>query len=397
MGSSKFIRRAVLLGVWLVSSGGYAIEFPGPQNSFRPNILWLTSEDNGQELGCYGDPIAHTPNIDQLASRGMRYVNAWSNAPVCAPARTAIISGMYPTSLGAQHMRSQVPLPKDIRLYPTILRELGYYCSNNSKTDYNLDVKATDLWHDSSELAHWRNRKMGQPFFSVFNFTLSHESELRTRPHRAVQDPARVRIPPYHPDTPEVRQDWAQYYDRVSEMDRQVGQILEQLETDGLSENTIVFYYGDHGSGMPRSKRWLYESGLKVPLLVYIPQRLRPVVLGEYEPGSVSQRLVSFVDLVPTLLSILGISPPKYLQGSAFLGKYASQSPEYIYGFRDRMDERIDISRSVRDQRYSYIRNYMPHRPQGTYLAYMFQTPTTRVWKDLFDQGQLDDIQSRFW
>lgn len=394
--TTRIFKLLPILGL-ICCAGVQAVEFQGDRSSFRPNILWITSEDNGLEMGCYGDSFADTPNLDALAARGMRYLNAWSNAPVCAPARTTIISGMYPASLGAQHMRSQVGLPETIPLYPSILRELGYYCSNNSKTDYNFDVVAKELWDDTSNKAHWRNRKTGQPFFSIFNFTISHESQLRTRPHKAIHDPDRVTVPPYHPDTPEVRQDWAQYYDRVSEMDRQVGQVLEQLEADGLAGNTIVFYYGDHGSGMPRGKRWLYESGLRVPLIVYIPPRLRPMVTGDYEPGTASKRLVSFVDLVPTLLSVIGVTPPNHLQGSAFLGKFATEDPEYIYGFRDRMDERYDISRSVRDQRFSYIRNYMPHRPQGTYLAYMFQTPTTRVWKQLYEEGKLNEAQSLFW
>jgi arylsulfatase A-like enzyme len=364
---------------------------------FRPNILWITSEDNGQQLGCYGDTFADTPNLNSLAAKGMMYANAWSNAPVCAPARTTIISGLFPTSLGAQHMRSAVKLPAKVKLYPEMLRELGYYCSNNSKTDYNLQVDEKTLWNDSSNKAHWRNRKAGQSFFSVFNFTTTHESQLRTRPHKAIHDPAKVKVPPYHPDAPEVRQDWAQYYDKISQMDREVGKILGQLESDGLAESTIIFYFGDHGSGMPRGKRWLYESGLKVPMIVHIPERIKPLIGGSYEKGTTNQRLVSFVDLVPTVLSILGMAPPQHLQGKAFLGKFATEDPPYIYAFRDRMDERYDMSRAVRDKQYSYIRNFLPQRPQGTFLEYMFQTPTTRAWKKLFDEGKLDDAQSAFW
>ncbi len=227
-------------------------------NELRPNILWITSEDNGPQLGCYGDTYATTPNLDQLAQKGVRYTNCWSNAPVCAAARTTIISGMYAPSLSAQHMRSQVDLPAEIRLLPQHLRELGYYCSNNSKEDYNF-ATGKDLWNDSSNKAHWRKRKAGQPFFAVFNFTTTHESQIRKRPHNPSHDPLKVAVPPYHPDEPEVREDWAQYYDKITEMDLQVGQILAQLKQDGLEEDTIVFYYGDHGSGMPRSKRWLYQ------------------------------------------------------------------------------------------------------------------------------------------
>jgi uncharacterized sulfatase len=366
------------------------------QDTSRPNFLWVTSEDNGPQLGCYGDEYADTPNIDALAARGMIYNNCWSNAPVCAPARTTIISGLFPTSLGGQHMRSQVQLPDVSQLYPEYFKQLGYYCTNNSKEDYNL-VKPANLWDDSSNRAHWRNRKPGQPFFAVFNFTISHESKLRTRPHRAVHKPEEVFVPPYHPDTPEVRQDWAQYYDRLTEMDQQVGRILQQLDDDGLADDTIVFYYGDHGSGMPRGKRWLYQSGLHVPLIVHVPERFSRLVSDQYEAGSRTNRLVSFVDLMPTVLSLAGMKPPQYLHGKAFLGPHATEDPQYIYGFRDRMDERYDMSRAIRDDRYMYIRNFYPHRPQGAYLDYMFKTPTTQVWKELFDSGQLDDAQSVFW
>lgn len=385
----------ILLSVFLVqpvSAQGNRFSESSP----RPNFLWLTSEDNGPELGCYGDSYADTPNIDALAARSLRYINCWSNAPVCAPARTTLISGMYPTSLGAQHMRCHVSLPPQVQLYPQLFHEMGYYCSNNSKEDYNVETPK-GLWDESSNKAHWRKRRAGQPFFAVFNSTISHESKLRTRPHKAIHDPAKVTIPPYHPDTPEVRQDWAQYYDRITEMDREVGQILEQLQDDGLSDSTIVFYYGDHGSGMPRGKRWLYQSGLRVPLIVYIPERFQFLLKEEVAVGSTSERLVSFVDFMPTILSLAGERPASVLQGKAFLGKYTTDEPEYIYGFRDRMDERYDMSRAVRDEKFLYIRNFCPQRPQGTFLDYMFETPTTRVWKELFDAGKLDAAQSFFW
>lgn len=362
----------------------------------RPNILWITSEDTGPQLGCYGDEYATTPNLDGLASKGMMYLNCWSNAPVCAPARTTIISGMYPPSLGAEHMRSEVKLPPNFKLYPQFLKEHGYYCTNNSKTDYNLETP-NKLWDESSNKAHWRKRKAGQPFFAVFNFTVSHESQIRKRPHEAVHDPAKVTVPPYHPDTPEVRRDWAQYYDKVTEMDGEVGQILSQLREDNLDDNTIIFYYGDHGSGMPRSKRWLYQSGLRVPLIVHVPERYRALVGDEYKSGGKNNRLVSFVDLVPTLHSLLGEQPASILQGNAFLGKFTAKKPQYIFGFRGRMDERVDMSRAVRDDRFLYVHNFYPHRPQGTYLDYMFQTPTTQVWQKLFKEGQLNEAQSVFW
>ena len=398
MNSPNHLRRCAtwLAGCLLAFFSAAPLLAQDTSNRPRPNILWITSEDNGPQLGCYGDEYADTPHLDELAARSQRYVNCWSNAPVCAPARTTIISGMYPTSLGAQHMRSAVALPPQVELYPQVLRELGYYCTNNSKEDYNLETPA-GLWNESSNQAHWRKRRAGQPFFAVFNFTISHESKLRTRPHTAVHDASQVNVPPYHPDTPEVRQDWAQYYDRLTEMDRQVGEVLKQLQADGLADSTIVFYYGDHGSGMPRGKRWLYQSGLLVPLLVHVPPRFAELVQDQYQAGEVSQRLVSFVDLMPTVLSLLGQQPAEHLQGKAFLGPHATPQPQYIYGFRDRMDERYDMSRAVRDERYAYIRNFYPQRPQGAYLDYMFQTPTTLVWKRLYDAGELNAAQSVFW
>ncbi len=367
-----------------------------PKETPRPNILWITSEDNGPQLGCYGDDYAETPNLDALAQRGLRYRHAWSNAPVCAPARTAIISGIYPPATGSEHMRSNTRLPEEIHMFPVYLREAGYYCTNNSKEDYNL-VKQGKVWHESSGKAHWRNRQEGQPFFAVFNFTTSHESQLRKRPHELKHDPAQAPIPAYHPDTPEVRHDWAQYYDKLTEMDQQVGNILAQLKKDGLEEDTIIFYYGDHGSGMPRSKRWPYNSGLHVPLIVHVPEKFQHLAPEEYAVGGESDRLVSFVDLAPTVLSTAGIEPKPWMQGLAFMGQYEAAKPEWMFGFRGRMDERFDLVRSCTDGRFVYIRNFMPHKIYGQHIDYMFQTPTTRVWRKLYDAGKLNEAQSRFW
>jgi arylsulfatase A-like enzyme len=366
------------------------------QPSARPNILWITSEDNGPQLGAYGDTYATTPSLDTLAARGLRYLHAWSTAPVCAPARTAIITGLYPSSTGAEHMRSTVTLPPGFRMFPQFLREQGYYATNNSKEDYNLE-KPGLVWDDSSPTAHWRNRTAGQPFFAVFNTTVSHESQVRVRPHVPVHDPAEAPIPAYHPDVPAVRQDWAQYYDKLTEMDRFVGERLQELEAAGLSDDTIVFYYGDHGPGMPRSKRWPYNSGLQVPLIVVVPDRFEALAPEGYEPAGSSDRLVSFVDLAPTVLSLAGIEPPGWMQGRAFMGRFAAAAPRYQFGLRGRMDERYDLVRSVSDGRWVYLRNYMPHRIYGQYLDYMFQTPTTRVWYEMFAQGLLSAPETYFW
>lgn len=364
----------------------------------RPNILWITSEDNGPELGCYGDEYAVTPHIDGLAMRSSRYLYFWSNAPVCAPARTTIITGVYPPATGAEHMRSNVPLSATLKMYPQILREAGYYCTNSSKEDYN-QIKPRQIWDESSRKAHWKNRKEGQPFFAIFNHTISHESQIRNKidPKNQIHDPAKARVRAYHPDTPEVRKDWAQYYDRITMMDALVGKNLKELEEAGLTDDTIVFYYGDHGSGMPRSKRWPYNSGLHVPLIVHIPEKFSHLRPKDYATGGTSDRLTAFVDLAPTLLSLIGQKPPEWMQGYAFAGRYDAGPQPFIYGFRGRMDERYDLVRTVTDGRYVYIRNYMPHKIYGQYIQYMFQTPTTRIWKEMFDAGKLNDAQSHFW
>jgi len=362
----------------------------------RPNILWLSSEDNGPHIGSYGDHLATTPNLDALASQGTIYKNVWSTLPVCAPARTTIITGMYPSSIGAEHMRSIVPLPEHIKLFPQYLREAGYYCTNNSKEDYNVP-KGPDVWDESSKSAHWKNRAKGQPFFAVFNFTTTHESQIRKRPHLAVHDPSTMKIPAYHPDTPEVRQDWAQYYDKITEMDAQVGQALEELKEAELADNTIIMYWGDHGSGMPRSKRSPTNSGLHVPLIVYIPDNFKRMKPKDYGTNKQSERLVAFIDFAPTLLALAGIEIPEHMQGLPFLGKKKLPKKKYLYGIRGRMDERFDLVRSLRDERYVYIKNYMPHRPHGQFLTYQMQTPTTQVWFDLYNQGKLNIQQAYFW
>ncbi len=364
-----------------------------------PNILWVSSEDNGPHLGAYGDDHAATPNLDALAARGLIYRNAWSTAPVCAPARTAVISGLYPASTGAHHMRSRSRLPDGFRFFPQLLREAGYYVTNNAKEDYNLEKPGGQgaVWHESSREAHWRNRPRGAPFFAVFNFTVTHESQIRRRPHTPVHDPAAVRVPAYHPDTPEVRQDWAQYHDKLTEMDALVGERLAELEAAGLVDDTIVFYWGDHGPGLPRSKRTALQTGLGVPLIVSIPAKYRHLAPADYEPGGSTDRLVGFVDFAPTTLSLAGIEPPAHYQGRAFLGVHEAEPNEVVFGFSDRMDERHDLVRSVRDQRYLYARNFLIDRPYGQRVAYQMETPTTRVWLRLFREGKLNEAQARFW
>ena len=293
-------------------------------------------------------------------------------------------------------MRSMVSLPAELTLFPRQLRDAGYYCTNNSKEDYNVR-KPEDLWDESSQNAHWRNRPQNKPFFAVFNSTRSHESQLRGYKSPLKTDPARIRVPAYHPDTPEVRQDWARYYDIVSDADADAGIHLQELEKAGLASDTIVFYYSDHGSGMPRNKRWPSNSGLHVPLVVHFPDRWRHLAPPEYQPGSQSDRLLNFVDLAPTMLSLAGIQPQEWMQGHSFAGTYQTDRQKFLFGERGRMDERLDMVRSVTDGRYVYVRNFFPHVSQGQHVAYQFETPTTRIWKEMFDRGETNDAQSRFW
>jgi N-sulfoglucosamine sulfohydrolase len=370
-----------------------------PRPKELPNILWITSEDNSPFAGCYGDEFATTPNMDKLASQGFLYTHAFANAPVCAPARNTILTGVYASSGGNSHMRSHYPKSDIVKPYPVYLREAGYYCTNNVKEDYNLPAEQTKgIWDESSNKAHYKNRQAGQPFFAVFNSTISHESSLhrRTPLDELRHDPQKVKLPPYHPDTPDMRHDWAQYYDKIEDMDAWIGNILKELEESGEAENTIVFYYGDHGGVLARSKRFLYDSGTKVPFIIRIPEKYKYLFPAK-KPGSMIDRIISFVDLVPTLLSIVGIPVAEYLQGNAFLGDQKTADPEYAYMFRDRMDERYDMSRAVRDKKFRYIKNYMPYRPHGQHLEYLWLAPSIRSWEVAYKNGECNEKQSRFW
>jgi arylsulfatase A-like enzyme len=277
-----------------------------------PNILWLVSEDNSPFLGCYGDKFATSPNIDKLASEGFLYTHAYCNAPVCAPARNSIITGVYANSNGHEHMRSNYKKSDIVKTYPEFLRKAGYYCTNNDKTDYNTSsIDPGKIWDESSNKAHYKNRASGQPFFAVFNTMISHESSLHTSTpkDKLHHNPDEVVLPPYHPVTNDIKHDWAQYYDEIEKMDAWVGEKLQELEDAGLSENTIVFYYGDNGGVLPFSKRYVYERGTQVPFIIKIPEKYSYLYPAE-KPGKRVGRLVSFVDLAPTLLSIVGIPVP---------------------------------------------------------------------------------------
>jgi len=367
----------------------------------RPNILWIVSEDNNPYLGCYGDKVARTPVIDALAARGVLFENCFSTAPVCAPSRFTLISGMYATCCGpANHMRAQGRIPAFLRGFPAYLRDAGYYCTNNSKTDYNAPINMKDTWDESSRQAHWRNRPGGKPFFAVFNHEVTHESRVfpaarsGQKPLDRTTDPASVRLPAYHPDTPEFRADRAHYYDQMARLDEQVGRLLAALKEDGLAEDTIVFYYSDNGGVLPRSKRFPYDSGTHVPLIIYFPEKFRH--LAPAAPGSRIDWPVNFVDFAPTVLNLAGVPIPQYMQGRPFAGPGAAPR-DYSFSFRDRMDERYDMIRTVRDRRYRYLRNYMPHLPWGQYVSYMFQQQSVKVWHRLYKEGKLSGPQKTFW
>ncbi len=360
-----------------------------------PNILWITSEDNSARfLGAYGDDYADTPNLDQLAEQGILYENAYATTPVCAPSRFTLITGTYATRMGTEYMRSNFPIPDHIRFYPHYLQEAGYYTTNNQKKDYNTPDQP-EVWDESSGEAHYSDREEDQPFFHVRNLGHSHESALHEPIDTLRHDPDEAPVPPYHPETETVQRDWAHYYDAVTRMDTQVGEVLDELAESGEAENTIVFYYGDHGGAVPGSKRFMNQRGLHVPLIVYFPPKYEH--LAPDPDTERSDRLVSFVDFPPTLLSLAGIEPPDFMDGTPFLGEYAEAPREHLYPYRARMDERYDLIRGVRNQDFLYIRNYMPQRIYGQYLQYLWRAPSMQSWEEEYEAGRLNETQRRFF
>ncbi len=363
----------------------------------RPNILWISIEDTSPQLGCYGDALAQTPHIDALARQGVRFTNAYSTIGVCAPSRSSIITGVFPPCLGTQHMRSNAEPPAHIKCFPEYLRQAGYYCTNNSKTDYNFPVPK-DAWDANGNRAHWKNRPSDAPFFAVFNLTITHESQILHRgdAHRKVTprvtgaqrcDPARVTVPPYYIDTPEVRRDLANVYDTIAQMDYQTGDLLTELKQAGLDQETIVFFWSDHGVGLPRSKRWLYQSSTHVPLIVRTPEKFRDG--GQGTPDTVNDELVSLMDLGPTVLHLAGVEVPPHMQARAFLGANLTPKRRYVYGFRDRMDERYDMVRSVFDGRYRYIRNFDFDQPLYQYMNTSEENATMTALRSAHEAGLL--------
>jgi arylsulfatase A-like enzyme len=369
----------------------------------RPNILWISTEDFSPHLGCYGDVTARTPNLDKLASEGTRFTNVFTTAGISAPTRAGIITGMYQTSIGCMHMRTisyrrsvdnpveftAVP-PHYVKAFPEYLRAAGYYCTNNSKTDYQFakDPVPESIWDDCSKTAHYKDRPdKNQPFFAVFNYTGTHESrnwdisDVKT-------DPSKVTVPPYYPDTEIVRRNLAKMYDNTARLDSVVGVLLKELENEGLADNTIVFFWGDHGDGLPRAKRWLYDSGLNIPLIIRWPEKLKP--------GTVNNDLISSIDFGPTVLSLVGTKVPVHMQGQPFLGDQAAEPRNYVFAARDRVDASYDKIRSVRNKNYLYIRNFYPNEPYHIWVPYLNRMPIMREVMRLDAENKLNEHQKKW-
>ncbi len=370
----------------------------------RPNILWITIEDLTPMLGCYGDPVAHTPSIDQLADQGVRFTNAFATAAVCSPARSSIITGLHACTLGTQHLRSETEIHDSIQGFTSYLREIGYYCSNNGKEDYNF--KLADAWDESSKTAHWRNRKGAQPFFSVFNFETTHQSKIFGSDsaylarfadfHTKITptDPRSVQLPPYSFDTPEIRKLWARYYDNVQIVDLQIQDLLNQLDEDNLREETIIFFFADHGTGMPRGKRALYDSGTRVPFIIWAPEKYQKIY--GLHPGTTQSRLISFVDLAPTILEMLELPTPEIIVGKSFLD--LDHEVGSVFATSDRVDEAFECTRSIRTARYRYVRNYYPHRPLIQPNHYSDQSEISKANQKIRQQNyRLTNAQQSMW
>lgn len=367
------------------------------EDQTRPSFLFLIADDMSPNLGCYGDPDAKTPNLDAFAASSIRYTRAFSAAGVCATSRSALITGMHPSSLGTQHMRSKIKLPDDIRPFPVALREAGYFCVNRGKEDFNFDTKA-DVWDAKQwRQADWTRRAEGQPFFAVYNYLDTHESRLWEGSETVLvdqtklrgdqrHDPDKVTLPKWLPDDARVRKEWARYQDLVSLMDDQyIGPMLRHLEKTGVADDTIVFFFSDHGAPFPRAKQWITEAGTRVPLLIHFPEKWKH--LAPSGPGTTSDQLVSLMDLGPSILSLAGIDVPDSTDGRAFLGEGAALPRETLVFTRDRMDERVDFIRTMRDKRYRYTRNFLPLVPAFPWLTYMEKLESSKEFRRLQETG----------
>lgn len=381
----------------------------------QPNILWLVAEDLSPYIPSFGDSTVQTPTLSRLAAEGICYDNFYSPSPVCAPSRAALSTGMYPTHIGANHMRTgpwyagnisdkeaaerTKFMPEGISFYEAmpeagikmmseVLRGAGYYCTNNAKQDYQYRPSVT-AWDGQGKKAHWRNRAEGQPFFAVFNFEVTHESRIWRKAQDSlwIDSTIAINVPPYLPDTEVGRRDVRRMYSNIKEMDHQVGEVLKQLEEDGELENTIIFWYTDHGGPLPRQKRLLYDSGLKVPMIIRFP--------GKQMAGTRNDDLLSFIDMAPTAHSLAGIKPYEKLDGKAFLGEFKTKEKrQYIRAAADRFDAQYDTNRAIRDKRFKYIKYYKPEKPMLLPVAYREQMAIMRELHRLDEAGELTPAQA---
>jgi arylsulfatase A-like enzyme len=354
----------------------------------RPNILWIISEDTGPEFGCYGYGLVHTPNVDRLAREGALFTHAFTSGPVCSASRSGFMTGMYQTTIGAHHHRSHrgdgFELPEGVHVFTKYLRDAGYLTCipAGRKTDWNFTPRVKP--YDSNR---WEDLKGKQPFFAQVQFSETHRKFKHCKEHPV--DPDKVKLPPYYPDHPVARQDWALYLETINVLDQKIGQYLKRLDDDGLAENTIVFYFADHGRAHVRGKQWLYDGGIHIPLVIRWP--------GQIKPGTVTDELVSAIDFAPTCLKLAGVEPPKHMEGRVFLGPGRDQPRECIIAARDRCDETVDRIRCVRDKQYKYIRNFMPERPYTQPNAYKERSyPMLNLMKQLHAEGKLTPVQQLF-
>ncbi|MBX6312153.1 MAG: sulfatase [Isosphaeraceae bacterium] len=399
----RLVRKlAVLLGLAAAALGplrGAAADEP-PAQADRPNILWIIGEDMGPELGCYGYPLVRTPNLDRLASQGARFTRAFTTAPVCSPSRSALITGMYQTTIGAHnhrgHRNDGYKLPDGVEPITAYFRRAGYFTANVTTPAPGLKVPGkTDFNFNAGKVfdgTDWSQRRPGQPFYAQVNFTEPHRGPAWPSARRQLKelvDPAKVELPPYYPDDPIVRDDWANYLDAINLLDEKVGKVLKRLEDEGLTENTVVFFLGDNGQCHVRGKQFLYDGGIHIPLLVRWP--------GRIPPGTVRDDLISAIDISATSLKLAGIDPPKHMQGRVFLGPNADPPRTMIFAARDRCDETVDRIRCVRTARYKYIRNFYPDRPYTQPNKYKeTQYPALAVMKRLYAEGKLTPEQALF-
>lgn len=358
----------------------------------QPNILWLVSQDNGPLLGCYGNAQAHTPNLDKLASQGVLYLNAFANSPACAPSRSTLITGIYASALGTQNMRSHYRIPEDVQFYSTYMERVGYFCMNVGKTDYNVARPEHRAWNHGSS---WKAAPPGKPWMLVLNSMITGARCLNDSVVHPEFLKAPFNVPAYLPDTPEIRSNGVEYRQDMTNMDAWVGRVLAELEKDGLADDTIVFYCSDQGGVLPRSKGFVYDSGLHVPLIVRFGKNFQN--LSPAPPGTKLDRVVSLADLAPTISSLAGADIPAQYAGSAFLGPKAVPERQYAFGFRARLDERYDLSYTLRDKRFRYIRNYMPHRIYGQHIDSLWKMPAMVSWENAYHMGVCNGDQSAFW